>query len=77
MTQPFTRYSRTVDFGGKPTKFTWENDPRSQAVCHQCGRRRWAKYLTILVCYDTSIVSCVEGHRWDGRRRRFVTKEAA
>lgn len=67
--QPLTRYYD----GNCGVSICFTHDEREVFTCHDCGRRRWAKNMTIQVYYDMSVIACREGHRWDGRRRRWVT----
>ena len=41
-----------------PMKFT--TNPRSQYYCYTCGRRRWAKNLSIQCYYDGCRIFCAE-----------------
>lgn len=67
--QPMTKY---VDRNCK-RPITVTHGEREVFMCSMCDRRRWAKNLMIQVYYDMSVIACREGHRWDGRRRRWVT----
>ncbi len=52
--QPMTIfYDRNVE---PPMKFTYSF--RRVFYCHKCGRRRWAKNLSIQVYYDGDYVFC-------------------
>ena len=57
-----------------PMRFT--HSPRQRLWCWTCHRERWAKNMIVHVYYDSTRFFCREGHVWDGRRRRFVTKAA-
>lgn len=54
--QPLTNY---VDTNFDPAmRFT--QNPRKLYHCHECGRRRWAKNLSIQVYYDSLRVFCAD-----------------
>lgn len=55
-----------------PMRF--QMDDRCRLRCYNCGRIRWAKNMLVQVYYDCTRFTCVEGHDWDGRRRRYVTR---
>ena len=57
--QPATRYRIDVD-GARP--FIVRFSPRRQLCCRNCGKRRWAKYLSVQVYYDMTAVFCSDGH---------------
>jgi hypothetical protein len=58
--QPATRY-KVGENEGRPS-FIVRNSPRRLLYCHQCKRRRWAKYLIVQVYYDMTAVWCKPGH---------------
>ena len=57
--QPLTRWTETIDLGGKHGRHTFHHrtHPRRQVQCHKCRRRRWAANLRIIAqaWYDPMI----------------------
>lgn len=63
--QPLVRY---VDFtlvgmGWTRRRATFRTPPRVMRQCRKCGRRRWAKNLSVRVYCDMTDVFCTEGCR--------------